>query len=204
MLKRIIRQLSKEPIIYNFLRRIIEFNFIKLKQTIKKEFSLNDLTFGDKKILDVPCGTGEFCRLFNPKGYIGIDISSEYINYARKTYQHTFYCRDARQNGFKDAYFDQVLILGLLHHLDISDIISALKETRRVLKNDGKVILIEDAPVSSNWNLVGKFLQKLDVGGYLRPAKEYRSILEEYFYIDKCYPIRNGFWDYSIFVLSPK
>lgn len=206
MLKKITKWLSRRPTVFNILRRLVEFNFITIKQTIIKELSLDNSSSDtiNKKILDVACGTGEFSLFFHPKNYIGIDISKEYIDYALKNYKGAFYCRDACQNGFEDAYFDQALILGLFHHLDIPDVITALKETRRALKKDGEVLLIEDAPITSNWNLIGKFLQQFDVGSNIRPAKDYREILEEYFYIDKYYPIRNGFWDYSVFVLSPK
>jgi len=206
MLKEITKWLSDKPVLYNFLRRIIEFNFSSIKKTIIKEFSLNNLISNNKskKTLDMPCGTGEFCVLFDPSSYIGIDISQKYINYAQKTYQHTFYCRDACQNGFEGSYFDYVLILGLFHHLDMASIISVLKETKRVLKKYGEILLIEDAPIRSKWNIIGKFLQVYDVGDNIRSAEEYTEVLRKYFNIDKYYPIRNGFWNYSVFVLSHK
>lgn len=206
MLKEIIKWFSEKPIIFNFLRRIIEFNFISIKQTIIKELSLNNLIPNNehKRILDVPCGTGEFCKLFDPVSYVGIDISQKYVNYARKTYRRTFYCRDARQNKFEDFYFDNVLILGLFHHLDIPSIISVLKETKRVLKPYGKILLIEDAPIKSRWNFIGKYLQIYDTGDNIRFAEVYREILEKYFILDRYYPIESGFWNYSVFVLSPK
>ena len=206
MLKEITKWLSDKPVLYSFLRRIIEVNFISIKQTIIKEFSLNNLLPNNepKKILDAPCGTGEFCMLFDPSSYIGIDISQKYINYAQKTYQRTFYCRDARQNGFESFYFDNVLILGLFHHLDMPSIIVVLKETKRVLKKNGKILLIEDAPIRSKWNFIGKFLQMYDIGDNIRSVEEYTKILRKYFNIDKYYPIRNGFWNYSVFVLSHK
>ncbi len=204
LLKKIIKIASKKPIIFNFLRKIIEFNFITIKKVIRKEFSLNKFNNDKKIILDVPCGTGEFCGLFSNSSYIGIDISKEYIEYAKKTYKRAFYCRDARKSGFDNFCFDYILVLGLLHHLDISSIASVFEEIKRILKKDGRVLLIEDAPITSKWNFIGKFLQRYDVGNNIRPAEEYEEVIEKYFVIDKYYPIRNGFWNYSVFALSSK
>jgi len=211
MLKKIVTWLSKKPKIFNFLRRIIEFNFVSIKKTIIKEFSLKEeedkKTFeknAQKKILDVPCGTGEFCMLFDPCSYIGIDISQKYIDYAKRTYKRTFYCRDARDNNFKDSSFDSVLVIGFLHHLDKPSIADVLKEIKRVLKQDGKMLLIEDSPINSKWNIIGKLLQKYDAGINIRFPNEYRRILEKDFLIKKFYQIQSGFWTYSVFNLVPK
>ncbi len=171
---------------------------------IRKELTLNKFNNCHKKILDVPCGTGEFCKLFNAASYIGIDISKEYIEYAKKTYNRAFYCMDARKSGFDNFYFDYILILGLLHHLDMSSVASVLEEIKRILKKDGRVLLIEDAPITYKWNFIGKFLQRYDVGNNIRVAEEYNKIIGKYFVVDKYYPIRNGFWNYSVFALSSK
>ena len=64
--------------------------------------------------------------------------------------------------------------------------------------------LIEDAPITSKWNFIGRFLQRYDVGNNIRTAEEYKKVIGKYFVIDKYYPIRNGFWSYSVFALSPK
>lgn len=197
--------LARKPVLFNFLRKIIEFNFVSLKKVIIKEFSLDSLTeISEKKeILDLPCGTGEFCRIFDYANYTGIDISEVYIDYARKTHKRRFYCRDARMTGFGDSYFDRILTVGFFHHLDISGINAALKEAKRVLKKEGKFLLIEDAPVGSKWNFVGRFLQRYDIGDKIRPREEYGRIIENYFVIDKYYRVKSGFWEYSVFVLSP-
>lgn len=205
-MRKIIQFLADKPIIFNLLRRIIEFNYVSLKKVIRKEFSLdhnieNHVT--NERILDVPCGTGEFCMLFSPISYYGVDISKKYIDFAQKKYKHNLICGDARQIGFEDDYFDKILTLGLLHHLDDSSAKSVLKEAKRVLKSSGKLLLIEDVPTNSNRSIFCKFLQKLDIGQYIRTESGYRAIVEEDFVVKKCYPITSGFWDYSIFILSP-
>jgi ubiquinone/menaquinone biosynthesis C-methylase UbiE len=198
---------AEKPIVFDILRRIIEANYVSLKRVIKKEFALgsnNEKYSMEEKILDVPCGTGEFSSLFTPETYYGLDISDKYINYAQKKYNRRFYCRDAIQSGFNDNYFDKILMLGFLHHLDDSLVVSVLKEIKRILKPYGMLLLIEDAPTRSQWNIIGKALQRYDIGSNIRTADEYKKILQRYFMLRKYYHVTSGFWDYSVFVLSPE
>ena len=204
-MRKIIQFLAGKPIVFNILRRIIEANYVSLKKVIQKEFSLDlkrGKTLSAEKLLDVPCGTGEFCMLFPPGCYYGLDISEKYIDYARKKYKRRFFRGDALRIGFDEAFFDKVLTLSLLHHIDDSSVKSVLKETKRILKPDGILLLIEDAPTRNKWNIVGKFLQKFDIGCNIRPESEYRIVLEQDFNIRRYYHVKSGFWDYSVFVLS--
>jgi ubiquinone/menaquinone biosynthesis C-methylase UbiE len=206
-MKKVVRFLVDKPAVFNTLRCIIEANYVSLKRVIKKEFSLdreNEKLSAEEKILDIPCGTGEFCMLFPPNNYLGLDISEKYIKHAQKKYKHTFISGDALKTGFDDNYFDKILMLGFLHHLDESMVKSILKEAKRILKPDGVLLLIEDTPVSAAWNIIGKVLQRYDVGSNIRPASTYKSALEEDFGIRQLYNVKSGFWEYSVFVLSSK
>jgi len=211
MLKRLTESLAQKPLIYNICRRIIEFNYMAIKRTIRKEFSLdqnkkysNVKNDSPQRILDIACGQGEFCTLFDLFSYTGIDICLRYIGYAKRTYDRNFFCCDARQSSFKNAYFIKVLVIGLLHHLDDLSVEVVLKETGRVLEKDGKVLLIEDAPTSLKWNIIGKLLQRYDIGENIRIYTAYKEVLEKNFIISKYYHLKSGFWDYSVFVLLPK
>ncbi len=205
-MKKIIKLLADNPSVFNILRRIVEFNHSSLKKAIVKEFSL-DLKNGsysaDEKILDIPCGTGEFCTMFPPISYYGLDISEKYINYAQKKYKYKFLLRDAKESGFDSSYFDKILMLGFLHHLGNETVNYILKEAKRILKPDGMLLLIEDAPISTPWNIVGKFLMRFDIGSNIRPAVEYKTIVENDFVVKRFYNIKSGFFDYSVFVLYP-
>lgn len=205
-MRKIVRFLADKPIIFNILRRIIELNYTSLKKVIRHEFSLdhkNEKNLPNEKILDVPCGTGEFCTLFAPESYYGLDISINYIAFAKKKYTHRFFCTDAKQTGFDNDYFDNILTLGLLHHLDDSSASLVLKEARRVLKPSGKLLLIEDIPPNGKRSTFTKVLQGLDIGQHIRNDAGYISISEKYFIVERYYPITSGFWDYSVYVLSP-
>lgn len=196
-----VKKLAQNPALFTILRRIVELNFVSIRKTIKKEICFKESK--KNNILDVPCGTGELCTLFPKEEYIGIDISNEYIRYAKKAYGRKFLCQDARRIGFKDASFDSILLFGFFHHLDIDSVMSVLKEIQRISKPSARIILIEDAPIRSRWNIIGKFLQNHDLGNNIRPAEDYIELVRPFFSINKYYSIRNGFLDYSVFVLSP-
>ncbi|PMB11161.1 class I SAM-dependent methyltransferase [Fischerella thermalis CCMEE 5273] len=100
-------------------------------------------------VLDIGCGTGEFERLLlteNPQQVItGVDISEEMLLVAKqkcRTYPNV-----SLQNAsvsalpFANNSFDVIVSASAFHYFDDPDI--ALKEMRRVLKPDGKVVILD-------------------------------------------------------------
>ena len=97
MLKKLSNKLSEYPGIYTFLRKIIENNFKAQRKVISQEVSgVNG------KILDVPCGIGEFSVFFDKKNYVGVDLSKIYVDYAKRKYGKIFVVGDALNLVFDD------------------------------------------------------------------------------------------------------
>jgi SAM-dependent methyltransferase len=105
-------------------------------------------------------------------------------------------------NGFDNNYFDKILTLGFLHHLDDSSVSSVLKEVKRILKPNGTLLLIEDAPIISKFNIIGKVILRNDIGSNIRTGPEYKAVLEKCFIVNNYYEVKSGFYIYSVFVLS--
>ena len=87
-------------------------------------------------ILDVGCGTGEFAKRLNCRGYkvIGIDISLEIVKNVNNG-NVVLVVTDAEHLPFKSKIFDAVFCVDILHHfLEQSKVISQLL---RVLKSEG-------------------------------------------------------------------
>ena len=196
MLKKVSDKLSQYPGIYTLLRKGIEFNFRTQKKIISEEFGENS-----GLVLDLPSGVGEFSVFFDKENYVGVDLDENYVEYGKKKYGKKLVVGDAMALPFGEGYFDGALVSGFFHHLGFAEVERSLLETSRVLKDGGKMLLIEDSPGSS---FVTKKLQKYDVGANIRPMEDYISVLEKHFEIEKKYPVKSGFWTYSVFVCKKK
>lgn len=189
----IITRISSSPRISNFFRSVLEAGFSETKKTIKRELNCH------KKTLDIGCGPGFFSILFDD--YIGIDISVKFIKYAQKKYQREFYIMDATDIKFRDDSFDNVLVVGLLHHLDDKICLKVISEIKRVLNKNGQALILEDIPAQSRFNIIGRLAHKFDLGSHIREMSDYQKLLEQELSFSKSYKIRNGIADYGVFVV---
>ncbi len=196
-MKSIINKLSKNLHLFVYLRKIIEFNFIFIEKILKKE--INDRS-KKIKILDIGCGSGEISRFFNDLDYIGIDVNPDYIEFARKIYKKNFEVMNAQKLRFKKRYFDYVVIIGVLHHIDDKNCSLILNEITRVVKNDGKIIIIEDVNTQSKIDLFGNLIRKLDVGEHIRTQKEWLELLSKKINIKKQYRFKSFIPTYEVFI----
>ena len=197
MMKSIINKLSKNLHLFVYLRKIIEFNFIYIEKILKKEINNRSKKI---KILDIGCGSGEISRFFNNLDYIGIDVNPDYIEFARKIYKKNFEVMNAQKLRFKKRYFDYVVIIGVLHHIDDKNCNLILNEITRVVKNNGKIIIIEDVNTQSRIDLFGNLIRKLDVGEHIRTKKEWVELLSKKINIKKQYRFKSFIPTYEVFI----
>lgn len=122
-----------------------------------KSYVTDTLTFfktwanlsSDAAILDVACGTGELERLLaaeNPyQQIVGVDLSEQMLAQARRKLQafsHVkFQQATVRSLPFPDQSFDVVISANSFHYFD--DPLESLQEMRRVLKPDGRLVLLD-------------------------------------------------------------
>ena len=104
---------------------------------------------GGKRLLDYGCGDGVFSipPAKNNCYVVGVDISDGQINLAKKraSYERcekstSFLVDDCEALKFSNEYFDIIFSAGTLSCLDLNN---ALSEMRRVLKNDGYVLIVD-------------------------------------------------------------
>ena len=195
MLRKLVDKVGENPIVFNTARRVFEANFNGEKKVIKKELGVRP-----GKVLDVPSGTGEFSFLFQEEDYTGVDLEPGYVDYAVKKHRKRFLVMDATNMSFPANHFDAILIVGFFHHLTDEQIGMVLRESKRVLKEGGKLLLIEDAPTRNKLNFIGRLGQKYDRGANIRDADFYAERVGRLFDLKKCYPMRSGCWDYGVFV----
>lgn len=123
-----------------------------------QDLVVNELKFHIGKryrVLDIGSGTGELlikvfyaCKNIGINGVrlYGIDISNEMIKVANhKFYNHKIKCKiklaEASKLPFKNNFFDFVISTEAFHHFP--EQFKALIEMKRVLKVNGKLILVD-------------------------------------------------------------
>jgi len=109
------------------------------------------------KVLDLGCGNGRLYQILkeNQVDYTGLDISEELIYIAKNKYPEAdFIVGDIKKLSFSDSSFDIIFSVASFHHLpDEKSRIEALREMKRVLKKDGKILM-------TNWNLLGDWAEE--------------------------------------------
>ncbi len=209
--RRLVHWLSSRPTLWNLFRRLLEFNFREEKRVIGTELKpLADRIRREENrrpsVLDLGCGTGELAPVFLKRGYryVGIDIEPERIAYAAKNYpQGKFHVMDASALAYPDGYFDQILVTGVLHHLSDADVRGIVKEMKRVLRPNGRALVMEDIALRGSLNLLGALVHLADEGAHIRRPNEYTPLYEPHLDLKATYPVRCGVCDYQAFVLEP-
>ena len=101
-------------------------------------------------VLDVGCGTGADLELYHRAGchIHGVDLSPAMIEVARRKFKGSadFHLCDAVNMPFQDGFFDLVLSTYTLHEMNHQHRPTVLREMMRVVKKDGRLLLIDFLP----------------------------------------------------------
>jgi len=101
-------------------------------------------------ILDVGCGTGSHLQLYQRYEchLYGLDLSPSMLDVARERLGETVQLDlgDATNMPYENDKFDLVISMLTLHEMSPETRSLVLNEIKRVLKNDGKILLIDFHP----------------------------------------------------------
>ncbi|NCO80431.1 class I SAM-dependent methyltransferase [bacterium] len=134
---------------------------------------LEEYLISGEKVLDLGCGNGRLYELFKEKfvDYYGVDSSDKIIEIAKSRYPKTkFQVADALNLPFTENFFDKVISIAVFHHIPSKEFrLQFLNEIKRVLKPEGKIILL--VWNLSIWKSFFSFLKnwKLDFGDSFIP-----------------------------------
>lgn len=136
-----------------------------------------------ERVLDLGCGPAYVIDYMPAVDYVGFDTSARYIEYAKRHYagKGTFYCEMfSRQHVERLGFFDAVLALGLMHHINPDQGLEFLRLVARVLRPGGRVILLDPCLVpEQSW--VARFLAQNDRGRFVTDEAGYRRIAQQCF-----------------------
>lgn len=135
--------------------------------------------------LEIGCGNGNGARLikkyFKPETIVAVDLDEKMVEIAKKGNNDTsidFMIMDAAQLKFPENSFDVVFDFGIIHH--IPNWRGCLRELKRVLKNNGELMLQELA-IESFSGFPGILWKSLLAHPYeeMFTFKEFEEYLEE-------------------------
>ncbi|PPA90053.1 class I SAM-dependent methyltransferase [Brevibacillus laterosporus] len=159
------------PGLYHRIIRPRWFTKTYIHDHIKSQFTVEN-----KIVLDFGCGTGANCCMFGTEHYYGIDPDVNRVQFAKRLYpNHTFTIFDGKRIPMHNQTVDLLLIVAVLHHISNEQISEYLSEFHRVLKPDGKIIIIEPylsrKKKFNNW-----FMTRYDDGEYIRNEDDYLQL----------------------------
>jgi len=129
------------------------------------------------RVLDIGCGPGTAVPYFPNVEYVGLDASPDYIESARRRFpQATFVCsRVSHYTVPKQSYFDVVLAIGIVHHLDDVEARQLFEAAYESLKPNGKLVTL-DGVLTKDQSHFARYLIGRDRGGYVRDQEGYIRI----------------------------
>lgn len=199
-MQKIVNYLFRNPEFFISFRNKLQDNFKSEIKIIKKYVRPNSKS----KILDFGCGTGDFCKTFRKSQYTGVDIEKSLIDYANSHFKgHNFILlKKNKPLPFKKFYFDKIISVGVFHHISDRDLKKILEELKKILKNSGQIILIDQLHHTQQKKLLGKIMVKYDRGDYVRKRNHLKSILTKKFIIKEDYDIYSGPFTLCVFILK--
>ncbi len=98
-------------------------------------------------VLDIGCGTGAHLKLYQNQNcnVYGIDLSEAMFNVAKKKLGKNADLKlcDATKTPFSNDKFDLIISSTVLHEMPQQVRVDVLNEAKRILKQDGRLLLID-------------------------------------------------------------
>ncbi|HZQ70584.1 MAG TPA: class I SAM-dependent methyltransferase [Terriglobales bacterium] len=136
---------------------------------------------GDR-ILEIGCGPGTIVPYLPESEYVGFDMSPEYVAQAQKKFPKArFVCERVSEYSLKErSYFDVVLALGIVHHLEDSEALQLFQIAHDALKPGGKLVTL-DGVWSQGQSGAARALLARDRGQFIRDEESYLRIAGKVF-----------------------
>jgi SAM-dependent methyltransferase len=134
------------------------------------------------RVLEIGCGPGTIVGYLPQSQYLGFDLSSRYIELAKKRYPRAqFVCERVSQFTLEGhSNFDVVLALGIVHHLDDAEARQLFQIAYDALKPGGKLVTA-DGVWTDDQSFAARWLLARDRGEHVRSEPEYVGIASQIF-----------------------
>jgi cyclopropane fatty-acyl-phospholipid synthase-like methyltransferase len=131
------------------------------------------------KVLDIGCGPAEILEDL-PEGidYVGYDMESKYIEFARQKYgsRGRFFCqRVSEQDMPEPGTYDRVLAIGLIHHLNDDEAKKLFQLAAHALKPGGAMVTNDNAYIDKQ-SPIARYIISHDRGRHTRTPEGYTKL----------------------------
>ncbi len=136
----------------------------------------------DDRILEIGCGPGTIIPYLPDSEYVGFDASAAYVAKARKRFPRAkFFCQRVNQYAPpQSGYFNIVLALGIVHHLDDEEASHLFQIAHDALQSGGKLVTL-DGVWRTGQSLASRYLLSRDRGRFIRREEEYAKLASQSF-----------------------
>ncbi len=158
------------------------------QQELLQDFQIGlDLIKGFKKsgrLLDVGCATGTFLKLAQSQGWevCGTDISEFAVSRIKELYNIEAYAGNLSEIHFPEEAFDVITMWDVVEHFISPS--AQLKETHRILKDDG-ILLLNTPNEGALIRKLSQYLYQFSRGIIDYPAKKLHHIFHLYYFSEK-------------------
>ncbi len=166
------------PLVYKSYQNLITKS--NTYENIYKNIFKSD---NDSLVLDCGCGPAHYRKYLNCEKYYGIDFNKKHIKKAQQRYPN-----DEFINGNVISYdfsqlpkFSDIIIFGLLHHLNDQNSINLINKLLTQVQDSGKIVAIDPVYVfeeSSFYNKIANYIASKDQGNFVRDESGYKDLVE--------------------------
>jgi SAM-dependent methyltransferase len=170
---RLLDRILEHPRAYSLVQQLTQLVGTGQLRAQFDEF-INDRDHED--VLELGCGTGRWSTT-RFRRFIRTDLNSRYFP-ASPPSGVEFRVVDATDlSCFPDDSFDLVYSVGLYHHLPDAAVVSSLRESARVSRPDGRVVVFDAILPTRRRNVLGRCLRALDRGRFVRVEAATRALV---------------------------
>lgn len=150
--------MSKNIFVRDYFNQDAEKYSAGINERISKKRALFIRNYKQDPILEIGVGPASLAsKYLDKEKFYGVDISREMIKIAQKNIpEGIFFVADAEQLNFKNEFFSTVVASEVIYYCQSPE--RLIQEALRVLKSDGRLILIWG---NSRYNFIYKILSFL-------------------------------------------
>ena len=126
--------------------------FYQKKDYQKEVIFLTNFINKEDKIIDIGCGTGIHASLMIKDGYQvdGLDLNKEMLDIAKTRLNTNLYCQNILDIDIDKKYDVIISMFAVINHLkDTKELTICLNNLKKILKDNGKIIIDLHNPQSS-------------------------------------------------------